>query len=94
MLDVKSAREIGIKACIDKLGRDFVQTYRESATSAYGDYEDGVFCFVGVDVNRRDLNTRERLVLDGAEKFQYRASCNVSYKDGIPKFIECVVPHK
>ena len=42
MLSVEAARKIGINACIDRLGRAFVMTHRESATSAYGENEDGV----------------------------------------------------
>ena len=49
MLSVEAARKIGINACIDKLGREFVLAHRDRATSAYGESDEGVFCFVGVD---------------------------------------------
>lgn len=92
MLNVEAARKIGIKACIDKLGRDFVLKHRDFATTAYGETENCVYCFVGVDDQRWKINNNSRLVLDSHSEFPYRASCNVSLLDGTPSFIECVVP--
>lgn len=92
MLSIESAREIGINACIDKLGRDFVQAHRDSSTSAYGSDENSVFCFVGVDDNPNYSNEEGVLILDSTSVFPYRVSCNVCLEDGIPQFIECVIP--
>ena len=92
MLNVEAAKKIGIRACIDKLGREFVLAHRESAASAYGECDEGVFCFVGVDDGDISQNTDRRLVLDSHSEFPYRASCNVSLEDGTPTFLECVVP--
>lgn len=94
MLSVEAARKIGINACIDKLGREFVLAHREYATSAYGENGDEVYCFVGVDKDFQSQNTRELLILDSRSKFSYRASCNVSLRDGKPSFIECVTPNQ
>lgn len=58
MLNVDVARRIGINACIDKLGRKFVSAHKEFSASAYGENDDGVFCFVGVD-DRRNLQEQE-----------------------------------
>lgn len=92
MLNVYVARRIGINACIDKLGRDFVLAHKDFSTSAYGESDDGVFCFVGVD-DRRNLQEQEGvLLLDSDSEFPYRASCNVNLTSGIPHFIECVLP--
>ena len=49
MLTLEMAKKNGINACIDKLGRDFVLAHRDTSSSAFGEIEDGVFCFVGVD---------------------------------------------
>lgn len=92
MLTVEAARKIGINACIDKLGRSFVLAHKESATSAYGEDEDGVFCFVGVDDRRENQNSDCVLVLDSHSEFPYRASCSINLRDGKTRFIECVVP--
>lgn len=90
MLNVEAARKIGIKACIDKLGRDFVMAHRDCATTAYGESEEGVYCFVGVDDQHWDDNGA--LILDSHSEFPYRVSCNVNLFDGTPNFIECIVP--
>ncbi len=92
MLSVESARKIGINACIDKIGRDFVMAHKDSSTSAYGECEDGVFCFVGVDDNPVRSQRDDTLVLDSQTSFPYRASCSVNLQNGTAKFIECVSP--
>ena len=48
MLTFEEAKKIGIKACADKLGIDFVRKYEDRSCVAYGDEEDHAFCFVGV----------------------------------------------
>ena len=92
MLNIETAKKIGFTACIDKLGRPFVLAHKDSATSAYGKTDSGVFCFVGVDDKDDSLNQEGVLILDNQSKFPYRASCNVSLTDGIPSFVECVLP--
>lgn len=91
MLKLEVAKEIGMNACVDKLGRDFVLAHRELAATAYGECDEGMFCFVGVDTKARIHN---ELILDSRTKFQYYVSCNVDLRDGIPHFVECVVPSK
>lgn len=92
MLSVEAAKKIGLNACIEKLGRDFVLAHKEYATSAYGESDDGVFCFVGVDDGRKSQNSDHLLILDSRSEFPYRASCHISLADGTPRFIECVIP--
>ncbi len=93
MLSVNEARKIGINACIDKLGRDFVRKYKDSCVYAYGESEDGVYCFVGVNDNPDCYdNDTDVLILDSTSKFPYRVSCNVRLTDGAVTFIECVLP--
>lgn len=95
MLTIEAARKIGINACIDKIGRDFLQKYKDSAVYAYGDgeTENSVFCYVGVDDKPYvPEKNPEVLVLDSTSQFPYRASCNVRLEDGAMKFIECVLP--
>lgn len=94
MLTREAARKIGIDACVDKIGRDFVETYKDFAVYACGDgeIEDSVFCYVGVDDKPYVPETSDTLVLDSTSQFPYRASCNVCLTDGAVKFIECVLP--
>ena len=96
MLSLEDARKLGINACIDKLGRNFVMKYRDSSTSAYGtesDDDDNLFCFVGVDnKSASSLNGSDVIILDNTTKFPFRVSCNVNLKYGTTCFIECVLP--
>lgn len=92
MLNIETARKIGINACIEKLGREFVLAHKDRATSAFGESENGVFCFVGVDDGSTPENSADVLILDSHSAFPYRASCNVSLSDGMLSFIECIIP--
>ena len=87
MLNFDAARKIGIAACIDKLGRDFVMANRGRAAFAVGRNDSDMFCFVGIDPEGRKSDS-DLLVLDGGLPFSHRVSCNVSLVDGEIKFIE------
>ena len=90
MKNKKMLTEIGINACIDKLGREFVQKYAASSSSSYGETEDGMFCFVGVNDQPEDLSSDSNIALDGSQ-FPYRVSCIVNH-EGVIAFKECVLP--
>lgn len=90
MISVADAKRIGISACIDKLGRDFVTAHKDTSTLAYGQDENSVFCFVGVDDRHTPYG---KLTLDSETKFPYRASCHVLLDTGSTQFGECVLPH-
>ena len=92
MLTIKEAARMGINACIDKLGRDFVLANRDNGTSAYGENDGVVFCFVGVDDKPWVSESPDTIVLDNTSQFPYRASCNVCLTDGAMTFLECVLP--
>ena len=94
MLTFEEAKKIGIKACVDKLGGDFVKKYNETSCTAYGDEGDHAFCFVGGDTNPVEPWTGGPLIMDDSPeaKFPYSASCNVSYCDGEITFLECALP--
>lgn len=93
MLTVKEAARIGINACIDKIGRDFVLANRNNGTSGYGENDGLVYCFVCVDDKPYvPKKNPEVLVLDSTSQFPYRVSCNVRLEDGSMKFVECVLP--
>ena len=93
MLTFEEAKKIGTAACLDKLGRDFVKKYRDTACFAYGDEEDHAFCFIGIDTEPDVSSTSDRIVLDDSpeEKFPFSASCNVAYKDGTVTFLTCSI---
>lgn len=92
MLTPDIARKIGINACIDRLGRAYVLSHKDSAAAAYGEVPDGVFCFVGIGDAPRSLASADALILDSLSAFPYRTSCTVSLMSGIPVFRECVCP--
>ena len=94
MLTVKEAARIGINACIDKIGREFVLAHRGNGTSAYGENEEEncVYCYVGVDDKPSVSKFSGALVLDSESKFPYHASCNVSLEDGVTTFLDYALP--
>ena len=96
MLTLEAAKKIGVDACIDKLGRDFVLTHRDSSTASYttdADDNGNIFCFVGVDDKPRVHQEKpDVLILDSTSVFPYRVSCNVNLSDGTLQFVECVLP--
>ena len=92
MITYEKAREMGVDACIDKLGRDFVMKHRDTSSSAYGDRGDHVYCFVGVD-DKPAPKMDNGLVLTSDTNFPYVARCTVSYSDGKIEFLDCVLPN-
>lgn len=91
MITVEEAKNIGIQACIKKLGKTFVKENAGNSSAGYGKRKNSVYCFVGVDNEKRDMSGG--LLLDSV-KFPYRASCDVSLENGEITFIECVAPKK
>ena len=99
MLTFHEAKIIGKKACIDKIGILFYEKYRNSSTTAYGDFsEEGVvFCYVGVDDQPIEAMPTEPLVLSNeAHKnpIPYFASCNVILESGEMFFLDCALPNE
>ena len=96
MLTEMDAAKIGINVCIDRIGRAFVQKYSDSATSAYGKTDEGMFCFVGVDDHPKNVWLDSTITLSDERKneFPYRVSCIVSLEDGQYKLIDDVIPAK
>ena len=94
MLTFEEAKKIGVKACVDKLGYDFVKKYQDTACSAYGDEGDHASCFVGVSTEPDPPWNGGPLILDDspASKYPYSASCDVAYADGTVTFQECILP--
>ena len=93
MLTYEEARKIGVNACIDRLGRDFVTRHRDNACSAFGDRADHASCFVGVsDQPIQPMTDGLRLTSD--DQFPFDARCNVAYSDGTITFMECVLPQE
>jgi hypothetical protein len=96
MLTVNEAKKKGIRACIEKIGYDFCKQHADNATSAYGENDGVVYCFVGVSdepAQKCDITKVDRLVLTSRKEWPYVASCNVNMSDGCIDFIEVRRPN-
>lgn len=92
MLTFEEAKKIGINACIDKLGRDFVRENRDNGVSSYGEDEGLVYCYIGLDDKPFVSKYPGQLVLDSESKFPYYAECYVDPKDGTVTFLDFALP--
>lgn len=92
MLTYEDAKNIGINACIDKIGRDFVRKHKDSFCAADEDRGDHIRCFVGVS-DKPLPNMENELVLTSDDHFPYIARCTVAYSDGKIAFLECILPN-
>ncbi len=92
MLSYEQAKKIGIDACVEKIGEDFVSKHEDNLCVGYGDVEDYAYCFVGVDDAPEIIDDREELVLDSTSKWPFIAKCNVWYNDGHIEFFDCKLP--
>lgn len=91
-MTLEKAKTVGIHACIEKLGREFVSEHKDNAVASWGKLEGGMHCFVGVDPTPcRPFDGT--LTLDGENSgWPYYASCIVSLENGNVTFLECVLP--
>ena len=96
MLTPEQARKIGLNACVEKIGKEFVHDNEDKVTSAYGNHEGFVYCFVAVSKDLKkcfESSNPVPLRLTSDSPPIYRASCDVAIKDGEITFIETVLPH-
>lgn len=96
MLTVNEAKNIGIKACIEKIGYDFCRKYADNATSGYSEEDGVVNCFVGVSdepSKEYDISEVNKLMLTSGTKWPYAARCYVSLSNGEIKFSELRRPN-
>lgn len=92
MLTYEEAREIGLNACIERLGRDFVNRFKDTSCDAYADMEDHAYCFVGVDNRDGRYGDGGVPILNSTNSFPFVARCNVRYSDGNISFFDCILP--
>lgn len=94
MLNYEEAIKIGIRECINKIGKDFIEVHGDNTCIGYGDADEYAFCYVGVsDVpDKKRKGNKIILTADERKKFPYVATCNVWYEDGKVEFNDCVLP--
>lgn len=90
MLSIQEAKIIGINACIDKIGRRLCEQYASNSTSAYGESNGKVSCFVGINDEPApdfDITSVNELILSEPNDWKYSAECLVNLEDGKIEFI-------
>lgn len=92
MLTLEQAKDKGFKTCISKIGAEFVRSHADRTSSAFGEHDGMVFCFIGVSDRPMPSFKEGTLRLSPGEKPKYRASCDVKLETGEIVFLECVVP--
>lgn len=91
MLTIEEAKKIGIRACINMIGYDFCKEHADNATSAYGEEDGYVNCFVGVSDSPTpecDITKVDELILTSGKKWPYAAGCNVYLESEEIEFLE------
>ena len=76
-------KTIGMNACIEKIGKAFVEAHRESASFSTQETDNELFCFLGIDLHHFD----RKLCLSNENDWDIYASCFV--RNGIAEFGDC-----
>ena len=95
MLTFEEAKKIVIRACIDKIGYEFCKAHNDNSTSAYGEVDGIVKCFVGVSdepAQEYDIEKVEYLILTSGKKWPYYVHCYVDMSNGEIEFGEYRIP--
>ncbi len=95
MLSVDEAKKIGIEHCINEIGYDFCKAHEDNGTSAWGERDGFVDCFVGVSPEpapEYDIMRIERLELTSENDWPFFARCDVYLEDGHIDLIESRIP--
>lgn len=78
--------EIGKEACIERIGREFVDLHRDTACFSTQEMDDRtVFCFLGIDLHADD----RKACLTNEKNWDVYASCYV--RDGVVEMSDCSV---
>ena len=77
---------IGKNACIENIGREFVEAHRADACFATQEMEDELFCFLGIDLH----SDGRKLCLSNENDWDVYTSCYV--KDGFAELSDCRLP--
>lgn len=92
MLTYEQAKKRGMDACVEKMGRSFVDMHKDNLCYGASDVDEYAYCFLGVDDKPDVLGGKRELILDSTSKWPYVAKCHVWYSDGKIDFYDCVLP--
>ena len=95
MLTFDEAKKKGIRACVDKIGYEFCKKHNDNSTSAYGEVDGIMECFVGVSdepTHEYNLEEVESLKLTSVNDWPYFANCDVDMRTGEITFGDCKIP--
>lgn len=92
MLSKNEAKKIGINACINKIDPTFFQKYKQNACASWGEYNEKMFCSIGIDSKPCILEKKPSKLILTEDGFQYMVSCEVNMTDGSIEYLECITP--
>jgi hypothetical protein len=71
-------RKLGFEKLVNTIGKEFFDAHKESACFSYGDTEQGLYCFLGIDLHPE--NAKLTLSAD-IDDWDIYASCYVTDTD-------------
>lgn len=89
MVTKEKARQIGINACEEAIGKAFANKHKKTSSVSHGYTPDGYFVYLGIDTKPEE--PMKKLVLTSTG-FPYYAQCFVDMKTGDVTMGKCVVP--
>ena len=87
MLAADEAKKIGIRACIDAIGRKFYEKHGDNSVYSYGQNDGWMNCFVGVSDQpdpspKYKLSEMSSFTLTDGNNWPYYAFCDVDMESG------------
>jgi len=87
MLAADEAKKIGIRTCIEAIGRSFYEEHGDNSVYSYGENDGWMNCFVGVsDLPDPSLNCKlsemSSYTLTDGNSWPYYAFCDVDMESG------------
>lgn len=78
-MNTEEMKKIGFQSCVNTIGKNFYEKYKNSSVFSCGDTDDGFLCFLGINTKMKD--STNICLSTSMEDWEYFASCYV--KDGI-----------
>jgi hypothetical protein len=72
------SKALGFETLVNTIGKEFINDHQEFTCFNYGDTEQGVFCFLGVDLHPENM---KRTLSADIDDWDVYATCYVTDKD-------------